>query len=406
MVSGFGFAQAPELGSYEVVFNGWAYGDEHHNCGKAFVTLEFSTPADNYNALYITYDDDRVTTNYSNKSSTFKADKTPVSMYFFAERRDRQSCKGNRPYNIGRIYSTDKFHCFNLDFEFKQFKNIDSDGEGLGSSSFNVKVRPILVIANPGDKNDLPTETKITLKSNTGFLKSEYNWQYSFDLPSNEDPESPLWINLPQYNEKDSFSANAVDILGNNVINYIGKKIYFRQKACGIVSKPVEYIVRLSAPIVNSATPIQPTCSDTEDGAIKLIFNRALYTGEQLNYTLLDVDTDTPTNYNGTLSIGVDKSFLISGLRKGNYMLQLIGFKDGLSTATDADRYNLKPFTITTPPILDFTLNATNVQCYESQDGTIKINPTGGTRTSLGNDYYSLDAVSYTHLTLPTIYSV
>jgi predicted RNase H-like HicB family nuclease len=391
LVSGLGFAQAPELGSYEVVFNGWAYGDEHHNCGKAFVTLEFSTPADNYNALYITYDDDRVTTNYSNKSTTFKADKTPVSMYFFAERRDRQSCKGNRPYNIGRIYSTDKFHCFDLDFEFKQFKNIDSDGEGLGSSSFNVKVRPILVVTNPGDKNDFPTETKVTLKSNTGFLKSEYNWQYSFDLPSNEDPDSPLWIDLPQYNEKDSFSANAVDILGNNVINYIGEKIYFRQKACGIVSKPVEYIVRLSAPIVNSAIPIQPTCSDTEDGAIKLIFSRALYAGEQLNYTLLDVDTDTPTNYNGTLTIGSDKSFMISGLRKGNYMLQLIGFKDGLSTATDADRYDLKPFTIAIPPILDFTLNATNVQCYESQDGTIKINPTGGIRTSLGNDYYSLD---------------
>lgn len=393
LISGFAFAQTPKIGSYKIFFNGWTYGAEHHNCGVASVTLEFNTPEDNYKALYINYNDKRETVIYNESTtlSTFEADKTLVSMLFSASRYDKQSCSGNRPHNSGRIYTTNNFHCFDFDFEFKQFKNVENEGDGIQTAYFNVKVRPILVIVDPGIKNDLPTDSEIKIESNTGFLPSEYNWQYSFDLPSSEDPDSYLWKNLQQYNEKSSFSADAFDILGSDMIKNIGKTIYFRQKACGVVSKPVKYIIRQSAPKVDYESVTQPTCSDTEDGAIKFVFNRTLYPGEQLNYTLLDVDTDTPTHYNGTLSIGADKSFIISSLRKGNYMLQLIGFKDGLSTATDSDRYDLKPFTIATPPILDFTLNATNVQCYESQDGTIKINPTGGTRTSLGNDYYSLD---------------
>lgn len=394
LVTSFGFGQAPDVGSYEIFFNGWAYGDEHHNCGIAYVTLEFATPADNYTALSISYNDKRNTTSYdaSTTLTKFKANKTPVSMFFSASRYDKQSCAGNRPHNSGRIYTTDKFHCFDFNFEFKQFKNLVDEGEGLGSSSFNVKIRPILVIVDPKDKNDLPTEKNITIQSNTGFLPSEYNWQYSLKPSPSQDPNSSDWVDLPQYNTKSSFSANAVDILGANTFNNVGNKIFIRQKACGVVSDPVFYIIRLSAPIVNSAVVTQPTCIDSDDGAVKFVFDRKLYDGEQLNYTILDVTTEnTPTDYNGSLAIGSDNSFTISGIRKGSYILQLIGFKDGVSTAVITDHYDLKSFTITSPPPLDFTLNTRNVQCHDAQDGTITITPIGGTRNVLANDYYSLD---------------
>ncbi|WP_406843889.1 T9SS type A sorting domain-containing protein [Flavobacterium soyae] len=253
-----------------------------------------------------------------------------------------------------------------------------------------LKILPDLHIQVPTPNNGgdiLPTTDKITIKSNTGFLSSEYNWQYSTNPL---DPSS--WISLPQFNTA-SITVNAVDILQVLDASSHGKKISFRQIAYNgaAVSNEVTYSVRLSAPRVDSASPIDPTCSDTNDGSIKLMFNRTLYPGEQLNYTLLDVTTNTPTDYNGTLAIEEDKSFVISGLRKGSYMLQLVGFKDGLSTSTDADRYDLKSFIITPPPPVDFTLSSTNVQCYGSQDGTITITPTGGTRSTLGNDSYSLD---------------
>ncbi|MBP1225394.1 T9SS type A sorting domain-containing protein [Flavobacterium sp. 1355] len=246
----------------------------------------------------------------------------------------------------------------------------------------------IQLLGITGNMSDiLPTTDRITIKSDTGFLTSEYNWQYSL---TPLDPSS--WVSLPQFNAA-SISVNAIDVLQVLDGTSHGKKVSFRQVAYNgaAVSNIVTYTVRLSAPRVDSATPTQPTCSDTNDGSIKVVFNRTLYPGEQLNYTLLDATTNTPTSYNGVLSIGADKSFVISNLRKGNYMLQLVGFKDGLSTSTDADRYDLKPFQISSPPILDFALNATNVKCFGGQDGTITITPTGGTRNVLGNDYYSLD---------------
>ncbi|WP_433815489.1 T9SS type A sorting domain-containing protein [Flavobacterium johnsoniae] len=395
LVSGFGYAQAPELGSYEVIFSGWVYNDEHHNCGTAYVTLEFATPADNYKALDITYSDNRATDyyTYDGTRTTFKANKILQSMFFSASRYDRQSCRGNRPYNMGRVTRADKFRCYDADFEFKQFRNVDSDGDGLGKSLFNVKIRPILVIVDPGIANDLPTDTQITLRSNTGFDSSEYKWQYTLNPTASNDPNSSLWINLPQYNGLSSFSANAVDILGANVINAIGKPIRFRQVACGgAVSKPVTYNVRLSAPKVLSSQSIQPLCSNSKDGSVKLVFNRKLYTGEQLRYTLLDVVTDTPTDYNGDLLIDDNKSFIIGNILPGKYTLQLIGFKDGLNTSTfPSDLFDLATFTIKPPPILDFTLSHTDVFCNNGQDGTITIAPTGGTRDVAGNDYYSLN---------------
>jgi hypothetical protein len=394
MVCSFGYAQAPELGSYEVIFNGSVYNDEHHNCGTAYVTLEFSTSADNYKALDIAYSDNRVTDYYTDVTTTFKANKILKSMLFSASRYDRQSCRGNRPYNMGRLTRTDGFRCYNDDFEFKEYRNIDSDGDGLGTSSFNVKIRPVLVIADPGIANDLPTDTKVTLRSNTGFDSSEYNWQYTLDPTAvASDPNSRLWINLPQFSGSSSFLANAVDILGNNVISAIGKSIRFRQIACnGAVSRAVTYIVRLSAPKVLSSKSIQPLCSNSKDGSVKLEFNRILFSGEQLRYTLLDATTDTPAGYSGDLEIDANKSFTINNILPGKYTLQLIGFKDGLNTSTfPSDLFELATFTIQPPPILDFKVSHTDAKCNKGQDGTITITPAGGTRDVTGNDYYSLN---------------
>jgi len=387
LVSGFGFAQT--VGEYEVtaILNikpgSGNYGGSCRNDVKVDLVYNTGNP--------ITVINEGLSSTSTSQYSVFKntikvsSSKKPVKVQVYASRNWKRKiggCGGNGSFNDALIEST----------QFKSCTNTFTDIVRWWDDQLTIINNPILVIANPGTANDLPTETKVTLKSNTGFLPSEYNWQYSFTPPADEDPESPLWINLPQYNGLSSFSANAVDILGDNVINYIGKTIYFRQKACGIVSEPVHYTVRLSAPRVVATAVIQPTCSDSEDGSIELIFNRTLLNGEQLSYTLLDVTSNTPSDYNGDLMIDNNKVFSISGLRAGTYKLQLIGFKDGLNTSTfPADLFDLATFTIASPPVLDFTLNSTNVNCYRGQDGSITITPTGGTRTTLGNDYYSLD---------------
>lgn len=273
----------------------------------------------------------------------------------------------------------------------KTCTNTYSDIVKWWDDQLTIIYNPILVVVDPKEANDLATDKSTIIKSNTGFLPSEYNWQYSLNPFPSKDPESTDWINLPQYNGTSSFSANAIDILGDKTLDNIGNKIFFRQKACGIASEVVTYIVRLSAPKIDLETRTQPTCTDTDDATVKFISNRTLYVGEQLNFSLLDVTTNTPTDYSGALTIDSNKSFTLSGLRKGNYILQLIGYKDGVNTAVDADRYDLASFTIKSPPPLDFSLNVSNANCHGSQDGMIIISPIGGTREILGNDYYSLD---------------
>jgi len=385
LVSGFGFAQVE--GSYKVNFNITDLNVKVNisgNCGSRLQSwLVFSNSPDLSFFNQPIGDGQDLPRNWPN---TFLSSKKLTKIRYYSEGREwhgglNSGCKNdnssteeiNVSHGITEYYITNYFtRLYNLRGTLKILPNLHIQEIGFGNL------------------NDiLPTSDKITIKSDTGFLSTEYNWQYSLN-PDKNDPSS--WVDLPQFKTA-NISVNALDILQVLDETSHGKKVHFRQVAYNkaSVSNIVTYTVRLSAPRVDSALPIQSTCSDTNDGSIKLVFNRALYPGEQLNYTLLDVDTDTPTNYNGTLSIGSDKSFVISGLGKGNYMLQLIGFKDGLSTATDADRYDLKSFTIVTPPILDFTSIATDVRCNGGHDGTINLTPTGGTRTSLGNDYYSLD---------------
>jgi predicted RNase H-like HicB family nuclease len=386
LISGFGFAQAtvPELGSYEVVFNGWAYGDEHHNCGVAFVTLEFKTPGDNYNPLNITYSDNRVTDTYTNVKTTFTADKIPVSMFFSASRYDRQSCRGNRPNNSGRITTTDKFHCLDYTFEFKQFKNVVDDGDGIGSSSFNVKIRPVLVIADPGNKNELPTDKQITIASNTGFSSSEYNWQYSLNL---QDPNS--WIDMPQFAEKSSFSASAKEILGINAGENHGKNIYFRQKACTVFSKPVTYVIRQSAPEIVSKTEEKTSCFDSKDGKLILKFNRPLFNTEKLTFSIRQFDEKegkwmsvvcSSQGPQDLISLDGNNSYKFPcDFSKGQYGIAFTGFINGSSTGSPHTEIDPYIFNIDSPTPVDFSVvTKRDINCFGGADGEIDILATGG----------------------------
>ncbi|UWY27744.1 T9SS type A sorting domain-containing protein [Flavobacterium sp. TR2] len=379
LVCGLGYAQAPQLGEYEVIFNGSVYNDEHHNCGTAYVTLEFSTPADNYKALDITYSDNRKTDYYTNVRTTFKANKVLQSMFFSASRYDRKSCNGNRPYNMGRLTRADRFRCYTDDFQFKEYRNIDSDGDGLGTSSFNVKIRPVLVIVDQGIENDLPTDTRVILTSNTGFDSSEYNWQYSFDESS--------WVNMPQFSGRSSFTANAKEILGDQAGEYHGKKIYIRQVACGgAVSNKVTYIVRQSAPLIDSHQEEKTKCFDSKDGKLIMKLNRPLFNNEKLTFSIRDFD-EVENKWKEVMCSSQEGQIALDGsnsyefpcdFAKGRYGLTLTGFINGASTGSIYIEKSPYVFNIGSPTPVDFTLDKKDINCFGGSDGAIDVTATGG----------------------------
>ncbi|MCM0667759.1 T9SS type A sorting domain-containing protein [Flavobacterium tyrosinilyticum] len=388
LVCGLGYAQGQtaELGSYEVIFNGSVYNDEHHNCGTAFVTLEFSTPADNYKALDITYSDNRKTDYYTNVRTTFKANKVLQSLYFSASRYDKHSCNGNRPYNMGRVTRRDRFLCYNDDFEFKEYRNVGSDGDGLGTSSFNIKIRPVLVIVDPASKNDLPTDTKVTVSSNTGFDSSEYNWQYSFDYTN---PYG--WVNMPQFATKSSFTASAKDILGDAAGEYHGKKIYIRQLACTSVSNTVTYIVRQSAPLIESYQEQEMRCFGSNDAKVNVKFNRPLFNTEKLIFSIkrfdeiLNVWTDVICSGQADKNSFNGSNFIAPcNFEKGKYSLTFAGFINDATTSSiyiDSSPYI---FNIGTPDPVDFSIKKKNdINCHGGLDGAITVTATGGAKNGI-----------------------
>jgi hypothetical protein len=270
------------------------------------------------------------------------------------------------------------------------YKNVDSycqKGDFRGSYSprmsditFKYEIEPKISVSSLED-DILPTHTNKTIIATSGYDLHYYRWQYTLTPLAS----GTQWKDLPKYDNLQSITLNAVDVLGLDAGLHIGKNIHFRIKPCNESSNldnTLTYSIRLSAPQVNSLTRIQPKCTDSNDGSVQLVFDRNLLNGEQLNYTLFDEITKTPTNYSEVLAIDTNKTFSISGLGAGTYTLQLIGFKDGLNTSIinpdKPDEFALKTFDITRPTPVDFNLSSTNVNCYGNADGTLTINASGG----------------------------
>ncbi|MEP6805647.1 MAG: hypothetical protein ABI892_14060, partial [Flavobacterium sp.] len=382
LVSGFGFAQVPQ---YIIKVSNINYsinaGVKNRTSSNIRITLRYKdgSSANAYVRDIRNNGDREVNLNVGDLTSFSK----PVSIECYVFVNFRSGTDANSTISK----SVDSF-CPSGSFS-------GSYSPRMSNVTFNYKIEPVFsVTRSPVIDNILPTHSKKTITATPGYDDYYYRWQYTLAINGT----STIWTDLPQYNNAPSITVDALDILKDKTYLNIGKNINFRIKPCtetAGMSTSLSYSIRLSAPEVLSVLSTQPTCSDSQDGSVKLKFNRILLDGEQLNYTLYDVNAETPSKYNGVLAIDANKTFNITGLSAGIYTLQLIGFKDGLNTSVnnplDQNFFDLKTFTIASPPILDFTLDATDVQCYNGGDGTITITPTGGTRTTPGNDYYSLD---------------
>ncbi|MBF7093392.1 T9SS type A sorting domain-containing protein [Flavobacterium sp. ALJ2] len=389
LISGFGFAQ---IGNYEVktVLNikpgSGNYSSSCRNDVKVNLIYNDGTitvinediggiPSDRYTAY--------------EKIIKVLATRKPVKVQVSSSRNWKRKiggCGGNGSFNGDERESTQFFSCLNNYTDIVRWW----DDELIITNI------PKLVVINPGVDNDLPTSSNITIKSNTGFLRSEYNWQYSLKSIPNSDVNSPDWIDLPQFQGQSSITTNATAILGANAVNYHGQQIHFRQKACGTTSESVYYIIRIDIPkILPSTTTTNVSCYDSEsaDGKVKIQFDRALFSGETLNVTLAKpIEGGAPVNYH-EIVLNSDNSYTIEKLSRGDYHITINGFYNGSPTHSPYTELGGVPyqFKIGAPSPVDFSLSSTNVNCYGGQDGTITISLTGGTRDVAGNDYYSLD---------------
>ncbi|MCC9064156.1 T9SS type A sorting domain-containing protein [Flavobacterium piscisymbiosum] len=155
-------------------------------------------------------------------------------------------------------------------------------------------------------------------------------------------------------------------------------------------SNAISFTYLKSAPNVASLLPSNAKCYDEAGNSLNVKFDRPLSENEKLNITLTNKDKgDELTNYI-EIVLNEDNSFDILNLEPGKYNLQLNGFYNG-APIYSSTILNPLQFEIIKPKPVDFTITSSNILCYGSNNGTITITPTGGTRNILSNDYYSLD---------------
>ncbi|OAZ02872.1 T9SS type A sorting domain-containing protein [Flavobacterium succinicans] len=371
LVTGLGFAQT--IGTYNVVAKlnikpgGGSYGGSCKNDVKINLIYNDGTrQIINENLSSIPSGSYTVYT----KTLAIPATSKPTKIQVTSSRNWKRAiggCGGNGSFNDDARESTQAFSC----------KTVYNDIVRWWDDQLTIENIPQLEVIQGAD-NGLPTDTSISIYSNTGFLPSEYNWQYSLDLDN--------WINLPQFSGKSEITINAKDVLGENAGEFHGKNIYFRQVACNTYSASVNYIIRQSAPEIVSKLEEKTKCFDSADGKLKVKFNRPLFASEDFTFSIRGFDEEKQmwksvecSSQENEISLDATNSYEFPCIfSKGKYGITFSGFINGSNSEPPYTEKNPYIFYIDSPTPVNFSLNSSNVTCYGSADGTLTINASGG----------------------------
>ena len=302
---------------------------------------------------------------------------------------------GSRGSNhVGKCKTRDYFDVYpsvNGKCQKISFSNIDYSRGVLAYSNIDfivtpiIKIKPVSTLYSSIGYND-NLNLSVTEESK-GFSKTDYRWEYQIvDHKNGGSLSNTNWVSMPSNaNLKESFSIKPSEFLSENTLN---KRIYFRIVTCNGEADKVWYDILPSAPHISTHTVSPVTCSDSEDGKIRLNFDRTLKTGETLEFTLTNTDTGViVNNYDVTAALRAGTSYSIEDLAPGKYKLNLRGTYNGNPTYTDGGQHSVE-FEVKKPDPVGFSLTSqTNVFCFGGNDGAFRIDGTGGQ-----NSYqYSLD---------------
>ncbi|SNR14555.1 T9SS type A sorting domain-containing protein [Tenacibaculum jejuense] len=262
---------------------------------------------------------------------------------------------------------------------------------GLNPSfQFNYSSKPLIYIDQPTNTTvgyDDPFRVAINFNNSPRFSSSLYNWEYQ--IVETGTPRRRNWLSVPNVgivvNQQGRrvISVQPSRFLGPDVI---GKRIYFRVRTCGITTRRrnpntsenvVFYDIIPSAPHILSRTPSNPKCYDGNDGTVRLRLDRQLENGEQLSIT------STNGNFPGTYvnltraDFDPDNSILITGLKAGSYKIDLFGFYRGFNTFIGGSQHYTN-VTLYNPNPIEFSVDKTDVFCYNGNDGEVRITANGG----------------------------
>ena len=295
-----------------------------------------------------------------------KATWVPLRFETTASRNWRRligGCGGNGSFN-DKKRSTNISYCINF---------LNNGAIEWWESIISVNIYPLSVIRTESG-GYLPTVDKLRIVSDYGFRYSDYIWQYSID--------GHYFNDLPAFNGQSTIDINAYDIFGENVDEYIGRTIYFRQRSvCDTprthYSNVVHFSIKKSLPILtnsNNETIFTRCYGDKTD--YTLHFDRPLDRDEEINFSLVPNPNSARLINISQLERGVN-TFTLENLPIGDYKLRIKG-RNGGNSHSKYGNEDFK-FSIRNPSRVVFHTIGTAPSCANANNGEIKILAFGGT---------------------------
>jgi hypothetical protein len=234
------------------------------------------------------------------------------------------------------------------------------------------------------DTTIVETDGWVGFESNFHRYSSSY---YEFSLDGNKwytfskKDECASDFMYGAFSPKDLFPANGLD-----VNDYINKSVYIRLCLCdGSCKSGISaFTIKKSSPHIASSTITPPRCADSNDGKLKVTFERALLPEESLIYNLKN--TISQQFYDGQInidSLDSDNAHTFPwNLAPGSYNFTYFSsapYTNGAGqTTTVNSASNSSTFTVTAPDSVRFAAVKSDVSCFNGNNGTISLSASGG----------------------------
>lgn len=247
----------------------------------------------------------------------------------------------------------------------------DFYGIGLNQpGNFTLNVYPEIKLSLQNNLfNVLGEDDWLIISDIKGINNDFYRWEYQISGGS--------WVSLPaSYQNKNSLRIQGRDFLPSQAFN---KNVLLRVNAGCKVSDYIAFTYQKSLPKIVSVEPKRTTCYDADDGQVKLLFDRALVSGEVLHFSV--TQNGQPVSVGGSRNITqLEKgnTITLKNIAAGSYQLKMIGTYQGQAAYT-AHAQTAISFDIEKNSPVDFSVSKRDVLCHNGQDGQMILTAQGGT---------------------------
>lgn len=298
---------------------------------------------------------------------------------------------------------------FNEEFKFSiPYGDTTADVEvELG---FDYEIVPFLTVANAVESQLAGYEHPLQVVATPSGLEREaYQWEYQLRDYGSE-PRENGWRNLPEDAMGNSSPNHMLSVVPMDFLDVsaIDRELFFRVNPCGseIPSESdfTSFILRRSAPRIIGSETDDVTCYDSEDGQVRVYFERQLYLdkNERLSFSIIDtnigesvpttIDEDLDERFRGPNNIAEllrnsnGYYYDFKGIPASIYDIQIVTGEEEMDEDDPARIYYsggedhfLRDIEINRPTAVRFTIDRiTDVKCRGGSDGRIRISASGG----------------------------